>query len=101
MRSMTIFLKRIYEEPSKHDGKRILIDRLWPRGVSKKRAALDQWLKNIGPSHALRQWFQHDPEKFLTFRQQYIKELQSGDQKVSFEQLKEIYAKQPYITLLF
>ena len=74
---MPIRLKRIYEEPNKNDGLRILVERLWPRGVSKKDAALDMWIKDAAPSAELRNWFKHDPEKWEEFRKLYYKELDS------------------------
>ena len=61
-------LKRAYEPPSAEDGTRILVDRLWPRGVSKEKAALDRWMKEIAPSTELRKWFAHDPERWEQFR---------------------------------
>lgn len=75
-----IRLKRAYDEPAKRDGMRILVERLWPRGVSKDRAAVDLWLKDLAPSTELRKWFRHDPEKWDEFRQLYWSELeQKGD----------------------
>ena len=71
-----ILLKRAYDEPSKRDGLRILVERLWPRGVSKDRAAIDLWLKDLAPSTELRKWFSHDPEKWDEFRQRYWSELE-------------------------
>lgn len=70
-----IHLKRAYEPPSSTDGVRILVDRLWPRGVSKERAAIDQWLKDIAPSTELRRWFGHDPKRWSEFRRRYRVEL--------------------------
>lgn len=99
--TMTVKLKRAYDEVATNDGKRILVDRLWPRGVSKEDAALDEWLKEIGPSKELRQWFDHDPDKFEAFKQKYRKELQDGEQKASYDQLKEIQKKNSTITLVF
>lgn len=61
---MTVHVKRIYEDSAKSDGKRVLVDGVWPRGVSKEDAKLDEWLKEIAPSKDLRQWFDHDPDKF-------------------------------------
>ena len=72
---MDISLKRAYEPPSPDDGYRVLIDRLWPRGVSRARAQLDAWAKELAPSAELRQWFGHDPERFEEFRRRYIEEL--------------------------
>ncbi len=71
--------KRIYEDPSDNDGYRILVDRIWPRGVSKEDAKLDDWNKDIAPSDKLRKWFDHDPDKFDEFAKKYRKEL--DDQK--------------------
>ena len=72
---MDIALKRAYEPPSPDDGYRVLIDRLWPRGVSRARAELDAWAKELSPSAELRQWFGHDPQRFEEFRRRYIEEL--------------------------
>ena len=68
-------IKRVYEPAADGDGLRILVDRVWPRGVSKKKAALDHWLKDVGPSTALRKWFGHEPERWTEFRKRYKKEL--------------------------
>lgn len=75
-----IKLKRAYEEPAADDGLRILVERLWPRGLSKDKAAIDLWLKDLAPSTELRQWFGHDPDKWPEFRRRYQAELkQKGD----------------------
>ena len=71
-----IRLKRAYEPPSPQDGTRILVERLWPRGLTKQKAAIDLWLKEVAPSPELRQWFSHDPAKWKQFEQRYWKELQ-------------------------
>lgn len=71
----SIKLKRAYEPPARSDGMRILIDRLWPRGLSKAQAALDEWAKELAPSTALRQWFGHDARRWTEFRQRYAEEL--------------------------
>ena len=68
-------LKRAYEPPATDDGTRILVDRLWPRGITKKRAAIDQWMKDIAPSTELRKWFSHDPARWDEFRRRYAKEV--------------------------
>lgn len=70
-----IRLKRAYDEPSKQDGLRILVERLWPRGVSKEKVAVDLWLKDLAPSTELRKWFGHDPKKWDEFRKRYWSEL--------------------------
>lgn len=75
-----IRLKRAYEEPAEQDGLRILVERLWPRGVSKEKAAVDLWLKDLAPSTELRKWYGHDLEKWEEFRQRYWSELrEKGD----------------------
>jgi uncharacterized protein YeaO (DUF488 family) len=68
-------IKRVYEEPEANDGRRILVDRLWPRGLTKEKAKVDLWLKDIAPSTELRKWFRHDPEKWRNFRERYQTEL--------------------------
>jgi uncharacterized protein YeaO (DUF488 family) len=95
---MQVSIKRVYEEPAVNDGKRILVDRLWPRGVSKEMAKLDLWLKDIAPSTELRKWFDHDPKKWAEFRKRYRAELKKNIEAVS--QLKKI-AKEGNITLLY
>jgi uncharacterized protein YeaO (DUF488 family) len=75
---MDIRLKRAYEPASAEDGYRVLIDRLWPRGVSKQQAKLDQWEKELSPSSGLREWFGHDPGRFAEFRRRYIDELRAN-----------------------
>lgn len=94
-----IKLKRIYKEREKGDGFRILVDRLWPRGVSKERAALDLWFKDIAPSDALRKWFGHDLKKWSSFQKKYKAEIK-GNEK-SFNELKEIIRKKKNVTLLY
>lgn len=91
-------IKRVYEEPRNADGMRILVDRLWPRGLSKERARVDLWLKDIAPSTELRKWFSHDPNKWSEFQTRYRQELKSKADLVAI--LKEKAAKGP-VTLLF
>jgi uncharacterized protein YeaO (DUF488 family) len=74
-RALSIRLKRAYDSPSPRDGARVLVDRLWPRGVKKEQLKLDAWLRDLGPRTALRQWFGHDPEKWEEFRRRYRQEL--------------------------
>lgn len=76
--------KRAYDDPAPDDGCRVLVDRLWPRGVSKEDAELDHWLKEIAPSEELRTWFEHDPEKWEEFCQRYRRELEEKDDVVAF-----------------
>ena len=74
---MGIRIKRVYEPPSSRDGRRILVDRLWPRGMSKADAKIDYWPKDIAPSRELRKWFGHDPERWSEFKRRYFRELES------------------------
>lgn len=94
---MNVNLKRAYEVPAKTDGKRILVDRLWPRGVSKAKAAIDLWLKEVAPSTELRQWFAHDPDKWLEFKRRYRTELKGNP---TLSELKAL-ARQANITLVY
>lgn len=71
-----IRVKRIYDPPAPEDGRRVLVDRLWPRGVAREEARIDEWLKEIAPSDGLRKWFGHDPARWGEFRQRYLEELQ-------------------------
>lgn len=82
-----IQLKRVYEAPAKSDGLRILVDRLWPRGLSKEKAAVELWLKEAAPSNELRKWFGHDPAKWKEFQARYRKELRQN--KEALEQLRQ------------
>ena len=91
-------LKRAYEPPAPDDGERILVDRLWPRGVSRADAALDAWMKDIAPSTALRQWFAHDPARWDVFRDRYAEELRDHADLV--EQLRERARRGP-VTLVY
>ena len=75
-------IKRVYEKPSPVDGFRILVDRLWPRGLTKEKASVDLWLKEIAPSTALRKWFGHDPDKWNEFRKRYLLELDQNKEQV-------------------
>lgn len=95
---MAIKIKRIYEDPAKSDGFRILIDRLWPRGIKKEDAKLDLWLKEIAPSNSLRQWFNHDVKKWLEFQKRYAREL--ADKKDLIDTIQD-KAKKGTVTLLF
>lgn len=87
---MPIEVKRIYEDDLSTDRLRILVDRVWPRGISKEKANLDHWLKEVAPSTELRKWFAHDPTKYAEFKERYKKELQTGVQQEALEQLKEL-----------
>lgn len=80
---MKIRIKRIYEQPDQNDGRRILVDRLWPRGLTREKASVDLWLKDIAPSAELRKWFAHDPDNWEEFKDRYLAEL-----KVNGEQIR-------------
>ena len=91
-------IKRVYDPASREDGKRILIDRLWPRGIKKEEAKIDEWMKEIAPTADLRKWFSHDPAKWPEFRKRYINELKGKSDLV--ERLRS-EATEGTITLLF
>jgi len=91
-------LKRAYENPSAEDGMRILIDRLWPRGVAKANAAIDLWAKDISPSTALRRWFGHDPARWQEFRRRYSEEIHRNRDRL--DELRAL-AERGRITLVF
>ena len=88
---MKIRLKRVYEPPAKADGIRLLVERLWPRGLTKEAAAIDQWMKEVSPSPALRQWYAHDPAKWPEFQRRYRAELAADKDAVAA--LRAIVAK--------
>lgn len=97
---MQLKLERIYTKPVDTDGYRLLVDRLWPRGISKVNAQLDDWVKEIGPSTELRKWFNHDPEKYPEFVKKYRAELDANPITPDFiRQVAEQLAKQPVILL--
>ena len=91
-------LKRVYEAPHKDDGTRILVDRLWPRGLTKEKAKVDLWLKEIAPSTELRKWFGHDPKKWETFRARYQTELKNHPDELKLLKSK---ANQGRVTLIY
>ena len=93
-----IKLKRVYEKPSRQDGLRVLVDRLWPRGLTKERAAVDWWAKDVAPSTELRKWFGHDPAKWKQFQIRYRKELQ--EKKDVLKLLKQ-KIKERTVTLVY
>ncbi len=92
-------VRRIYEDPSPDDGTRVLVDRIWPRGVSKERAHLDEWCKQVAPSTDLRQWYGHDPAKFDEFAQRYRAELDDPDRAAALAHLGQLADDGP-LTLL-
>jgi uncharacterized protein YeaO (DUF488 family) len=94
-----IKIKRVYEKATPSDGLRILIDRLWPRGISKKEAQIDLWLKGIAPSEELRKWFRHDPQKWSEFQKRYFNELEGKKELV--RKIKELEKEHHTVTLLY
>jgi uncharacterized protein YeaO (DUF488 family) len=86
-------VRRIYEDPRPDDGQRVLVDRIWPRGVSKERAHLDEWCKQIAPSTELRKWYGHDPEKYDEFDRRYRAELEAPERVEAYAHLRELAAK--------
>lgn len=95
---MEIKLKRIYEEPEETDGYRILVDRLWPRGIKKEKAKIDLWAKDIAPSNELRKWFAHDAAKWDAFTKRYKGELNANPE---FRNLVSQISSKPVVTILF
>lgn len=96
-----IVIKRIYEEPTNSDGQRVLVDRLWPRGVRKSEAALDDWMKEVAPSAELRTWFAHDPKRFDEFAQRYEAELADDELADEVEKLLELVHDHDRVTLVY
>lgn len=96
---MKIQLKRIYDAAAQNDGYRVLIDGMWPRGIAKRDARIDEWYKTLAPSKELRQWFGHDRERWQAFRKAYLAELAEAN-TVALDELREI-ARQQQLTLLF
>lgn len=94
-----IKLKRVYEKVEKADGFRVLVDRLWPRGISKEKSHLGLWLKDIAPSAELRKWFEHDPKKWEEFRKRYKEELNSKKELIN--QLRTEEKEYKVVTLLY
>ena len=95
---VNIRIKRAYEEPEREDGTRILVDRLWPRGLTKEKAMVDLWLKDVAPSTELRKWFAHDPGKWAEFQSRYLEELKRNKEQLSL--LRQEAAKGT-VTLVF
>lgn len=95
---MTIFLKRVYEKAAPTDGKRILVERLWPRGLKKEDAKIDEWLRDLAPSTELRKWYGHDPSKWSEFKERYWKEL-DAKRDLTLRLLKE--CRERKVTFVF
>jgi uncharacterized protein YeaO (DUF488 family) len=94
-----IRVRRVYEEPAPDDGARVLVDRIWPRGLRKDAAHLDEWAKGVSPSTELRTWYRHDPAKFAEFRRRYVAELKAPEARAELKQLRARAAREP-VTLL-
>lgn len=98
---MAIAIKRVYDAPARTDGARVLVDRLWPRGVTKEAAELDVWLKEIAPSNELRKWYHARPAMWAQFRHKYLQELRGDAASAALEELYALTEKHKNITLLF
>jgi len=92
-------VRRVYEKAQPGDGTRVLVDRIWPRGLRRADAALDEWCKNVAPSNELRKWYSHDPDRFAEFGRRYQRELQDPQRSAAVAHLREL-AKDPPLTLL-
>ena len=97
---MTVRLARVYDQPDKDDGMRILVDRVWPRGLTKAKAQVDEWLRELGPSTALRKWFGHDPKRWEEFRTRYRAELSEPEQRDRLDHVRKLATKQR-VTLVY
>jgi uncharacterized protein YeaO (DUF488 family) len=97
---MPVTVKRVYEKPSHADGERVLVDRLWPRGVSKDEAGVDHWLKDLAPSDALRKWY-HSSDNWLVFKKRYFKELCAPEASAALETLYSLLNQHAQVTLLY
>jgi len=98
---MTIAVKRVYEPAARADGARVLVDRLWPRGLSKARAAVDEWLRDLAPSDELRRWYHARPEQWESFRKKYLKELSRPEAEEMLQRLYQLAHKRKRVSLLF
>ncbi len=98
---MDVHLKRAYVNPSPSDGPRVLVDRIWPRGVAKESANITHWLKGLAPSTQLRKWFGHDPDKWPEFRKRYLRELAAEEAGEDLEKLKNLLEEHNRVTLVF
>lgn len=101
MSNPKIVIKRIYDDVENSDGQRVLVDRMWPRGVSKERAALDHWCKEVAPSPDLRSWWDHDPQRFDEFANRYEEELSDQEHVAQVDQLIELIHDHARVTLLY
>jgi uncharacterized protein YeaO (DUF488 family) len=93
-------VKRVYDPPDPADGLRVLVDRLWPRGLSKDRAAVDEWLREVAPSEQLRRWYRHDPQRFAEFAERYRQEMHDAEHAPALARLRAYAASEPVVTLV-
>jgi len=98
---MTIAMKRVYEPASRRDGTRVLVDRLWPRGLTKEKASIDEWLRDLAPSNELRRWYHAHPEEWEIFRKKYMQELVQPEPQEALRRLYDLANKKKRLTLLF
>jgi uncharacterized protein YeaO (DUF488 family) len=98
---MTVAIKRVYQPPSRTDGARVLVDRLWPRGLTKAAAAVDEWMRDLAPSDDLRHWFHAQPDHWLNFRKKYLRELSQPEAEDELLRLYQLAHKRKRLTLLF
>ncbi|MBE3010798.1 DUF488 family protein [Microbispora sp. NEAU-D428] len=96
---MSVTVRRVYEDPAPGDGTRVLVDRVWPRGLTKEAAHLDEWVKDVAPSNALRSWYGHVPERFGEFRSRYLAELDDPERRAALDRLRRLAESGP-LTLL-
>lgn len=96
-----IKIKRAYEAAADDDGYRVLVDRIWPRGITKEKAAINEWVKEVAPSSELRKWFNHDPEKYTEFSDRYLRELVDDKHRAAFERLEQIIRENDSVTLIY
>lgn len=97
---MPVLTRRAYDKPESADGYRVLVDGLWPRGLSRDRLAINEWMKQIAPSAALRKWYGHDPRKFPQFRERYVAELHEPERKKLLQRLVDL-ARKETVTLVY
>lgn len=88
-------MRRVYDDPSPEDGRRVLVDRIWPRGLAKARAGIDEWAKAVAPSNELRRWYGHDPGRFEEFRRRYLAELAEPERQAAMHHLRELARSGP------
>ncbi|MDX9884686.1 DUF488 domain-containing protein [Thauera sp.] len=98
---MPLRIRRAYDPPAPDDGCRVLVDRLWPRGLKRETAGVDRWLRELAPSNELRTWFAHDPARWDEFRQRYAEELQAPAATAALAELRSLIAVHPVVTLLY